>query len=268
MSLKYNNINLSINSSYILAESISIGESSPQKPIFNLNNNVAFDNVPTTLKNSISISYYMEPMIEPNYPVVNNLTNDTTTPQLSIINIGNIFITGYLNSFSFQLSPNGLIKANSSFDIFYSFTGHLLNQNILDSQLYDTSQSSGLAHYWAGQFYSGSSMIVDNNILQLNYSAQIRNTPIYSLSNPYPVQIYINGITESIDLLAEQHINLKHTGQVFNSNRPDLQTLVLSGIASTGFIRLFLSDFQLQEIKYDINLDNIILYNNSYSRSR
>jgi hypothetical protein len=39
MSLQYNKINLQVNGKNILAESVNITESSPQKPIYSFNNN-------------------------------------------------------------------------------------------------------------------------------------------------------------------------------------------------------------------------------------
>jgi len=205
---------------------------------------------------------------EPNFSILTELINDTTISEPSIINIGQIYITGYLNNLDLQLSPNGLIKSTCSFDVFYPFTGNLSKQLSTDPVLYDTLNSSGLAHYWAAQFYSGSNIISDNNILQLSYSAQIGITPIYGIGSPYPKQIYTNGITESLDVLTENQFNINYTGANINQIRPDLQILTFSGISSTGTITIPMSGFLLKDSKFDVSLDNIILYNNSYTRSR
>ncbi len=266
--LSYNNVNVSIDNHYLLAESVNVNQSSPQKPIYNLNNNVPFDNVPTTLKNSISLSYYVEPGNEPNYSIVTGIFNDTTTVLPSIINVGSIFITGYLSNYSIQLSPNGQVKANTSFDVFHPFTGNLIAQNASDSTLYDTLNSSGIGHYWVSNFFSGASQVSDNNILQMGYSASIGVSPIYSIGKPYPTQVYVNSITETLDLLTEQQFNGTYTGQNIRQNRPDLERLVLSGIYSSNNLIISMTGFIMSESKYDVSNENLIFFNNTYSRSR
>ncbi len=266
--LSYNNVNVSVDNHYILAESINVNQSSPQKPIHNLNNNVPFDNVPTTLKHSISISYYMEPNNEPCFPIVTGIFNDTTTVLPSIINIGSVFITGYLSNFTIQLSPNGLVKSNSSFDVFHPFTGNLMAQNAFDSLLYDSLNSSGIAHYWSANFFNGASEVSDNDILQMEYSANIGINPIYSIGKPYPTQVYVNNITETLDLLTEQQFNTTYTGQNIKQNRADLERLILSGIYSSSSIVISMTGFIMDNSKYDITPDNLIFFNNTYSRSR
>ncbi len=266
--LKYNDINVGINSQYILCESATVSQSSPQKPIYSFNSNVPFDNVPTTLKNSISLSYFMEPNNEPNFSIITGLLYDTTNPLSSIINVGNIFSSGYINNYSLQLNPNGLIKSNCSFDIFTPLTGNITAQNIADSGLYNSLNSSGIGHYWSAHFISGSNIVDDNKILQMGYSVSIGVTPIYGIGDPYPKQIYINNITENIEILTELQLNASYTGQIFDINRPDLQFLRLSGIASSNSISIGLTGFVMQDSKYEILNDNVIFFNNTYSRSK
>ena len=266
-SLSYNNINLSVNNINILAESCNFSENSQQKPIYNFNNSIPFDNTPTFLKGSVSISYYCEPKIEPNYSTITGLLADTTIPLPSLINLGNVFITGYLNSYSLQLSPNGLLKANSSYDIYYPFTGNLAVQNSSDSNLYDTLNSTGIGHYWSSNFMSGSNIVSDNKILQLGYSAQIGISPIYSIGNSYPVQVYITNVTELLDVLMEEQFNVAYSGNHLHKSRPDLQSLTLSGINYPNSITISMAKFINQESKFDISENNIVLFNNTYSRS-
>jgi len=272
MNLQYNNINLSVNSSYLLCDSITLSESSQQKPIYTFLNKSIYDSVPTTLKNSISISYYMEPDNEPNYPIVTSIVDNTTIPQPSIINIGNIFITGYLNNYSLSLTPNSLIKASATFEIYYPFTGNLIPQLEADSLLYDVNNSSGVSHYWSAQLSSGTNPISNNNVLQLDYSASINLNPIYSIGNPYPVQIYIQNIQENITILSESQYNVKYSGQILDNLIPSLQNLQLNSISSlwsntiSDTVIIPLTGMQLEECKSNIGLDQNVFFTMSFAR--
>ena len=265
--LSYNNVSLSINNKYIIADSFSVQESSPQKPIFNFNNNIPIDYVPSTLKNSVSVSYDMEPGNEPNYTIITGLISDITIPRPSLISIGNCNITGYLNTFNLQLLANGIIKNTASYDIFYPFTGNLVAQNPTGYGLYDTSESSGIAHYWSAQFLSGGKPLIDNNVLQLSYSASITNNPIYTIGRSSPSQIYISSLTENADILTETQLRVGYSGQIIDKIAKNLENLIISGFSSYNYITIPMTGFMFQEVKYDITTDNIILFNISYSRS-
>jgi hypothetical protein len=235
MYLSYSNINLSINGSNILCQSVSFNQSSPLKPIFNIGNKVSYNAVPTTLSNSISIEYLLEPNIEPNYSVITGLIYDKTSSLPSIINLGNVYITGYLKDFSLQVYPNSPIKIKSSFNIYNPITGNIIEQASNDSSLYDVDNSNGISHYWSTQFTSGNSAI-DTNILQLEYNASINLVPIYSIGDYQPKQIFIEEITESIDLIMEQQVNITYSGKIFDSIFTGVQNILFTGIGLSSGI--------------------------------
>ena len=272
MALQYNQLNISVNGAYILCDTLNLSESSPTKPIFSLGNKIVYDNTPTQIKNSISINYFVEPANEPNYTTITGTINDTTTPQPSIINVGNVFITGYLNSYSFALAPNGLIKASAAFEVYYPFTGNLIPQLSTDSLLYDVNNSSGLAHYWTAIFTSGNNTVSNNNVLQKDYAASISLTPIYGIGDILPKQIYINGIQENLNILSENQYNTQYSGQKIDTLIPSLQNLQLKNISSLWNNNLNVSiifpitGFIQQECKSDLQLDNNVFFSMSFNR--
>ena len=75
-------------------------------------------------------------------------------------------------------------------------------------------------------------------------------------------------MTESLSFLTELQFNVTYSGNDISFNRPDLQTLLLTGIASAGSLSISMTGFLLNESKFDISTDNIILFNNTYSRSQ
>ncbi len=272
MSLIYNNVNLSVNGLNILADSLDLSESSTNKPIYSLNNKNLYDIVPTNLKGNISIEYFLEPSLEPNYFTLTGTINDTTNPLSSIISIGNINITGYLNSYSLDLLPNNLVRARVGYETYYPFTGTLIQQLSTNSSLYDVNNSSGIAHYWSATFLSGLNTISNNNILQMNYAATLNLTPIYGIGDILPKQIYCNYIQESLNILSEQQINLTHSGQILDNLMPSLQTLQLKNISSlwsntlNSSIQFPLTGFIMTDSKINITLDQEIFFNLTFNK--
>jgi hypothetical protein len=273
MSLFYNNINLSVNGLNILADNINLSESSQTKAIYSLNNRNPYDNVPTNIKGSISLSYFLEPNNEPNYSVLTGMIYDTTTPISSLIGIGNINITGYLNSYSFDLLPNNLVKVGASYEIYYPFTGQLSQQLSTDSSLYDVNNSSGISHYWSCQFLSGGNTIQNNNILQMSYGANLSLTPIYGIGDTLPKQININNIQETISIMSEQQINSTYSGQILDNLMPALQTLRLKNISSSWdnnlntSILFPMTGMVLQDSKTNITLDQEIFFSMTFTKN-
>ena len=272
--LQYNKINLVVNTTPLLAESISLNEASEQRAIKSFNNNVPFDYVPTNINNSIEIKYYLEPNNEVNFYNLISGTSNTTISTPMIIYIGNTYITGYLSNYALNLSQNQIIMAQSTYKIYYPFTGNFVIQNSGDSLFYDINQQSGIAHYWSANFYSGGNINTNNQILELGYSTEIDLEPIYSIGNGLPTQIFINGVIETLSILSEQQTNVQYSGQILDNVFNGLQNLQLNNISSIWdnsinySINIPLTGFVLQETKSDMSVGNLILWSNTFSRTR
>src|SRR5579864_124284 len=105
-SLQYNKINVSLNGTNILCDTVNVTEQSTQKPLFAINYAAPFDYTPDALKNSISLTYFMEVSNEPNYNIISGLkANNTTGNTQAVISLGNIIVTGYLSKLSFTVAP-------------------------------------------------------------------------------------------------------------------------------------------------------------------
>lgn len=272
MSLKYNQINLSVNGKYLLSDNTSISINSNQEPIYSLNTKNVFDNAPTNFKGTLTISYFLEPGNEPNYTTITGLINNTTIPLQSLINIGNIYITGYLSNYSLQLLPGQLIKSTASYDIFTPITGNLISQNVGDWNNFDINNSSGISNYWSVQLYSGASPLSNSNVLQFDYSVSIKMTPIYSLGNPYPSQIYINNISENLNLLGEKQINPSFSGKAIDLLLPELQNIKINNISSlwdntiNNSITIPITGMIMQSFNSTISNDNEIFFGSNFSK--
>lgn len=255
-----------------MSDKVTLNQKSEQKPILVFNNNQTYNNVPSKIESEISISYFFEPNNEPCYKVITGQKYDRSISNPVNISIGGVSVSGYLSSFSFKLYPNSLVKADATFKVYNPITGNFTGQNSNDSSYYDTSNSSGIAHYWSAQFLSGSTNL-SPSLIQSSYSVDLGIKPIYSLSNPFPCQVYSDAIVESLDILTESQFNVNYTGNIFENIYPGLQNLNIQPISNvfngnnSNNIMIPLTGFIQQEAGVEISTDNLILHSLSFSRT-
>ncbi len=171
MSLQFNKINLSVNGLNILAESASLSQESVQKPLYAINNSLPYDYSPNSLKNTLSITYFVEVINEPNYAIISGLkSSNFTGNSQTVINLGGIIFTGYLSKLSFTVAPIQTIKAQASYDIFTPITGNFSQTSSPDGNLYNLANGSGLSNYFSVFLCSGNTNVINSNILQFDYS--------------------------------------------------------------------------------------------------
>ncbi len=270
MSLSYNNINISVNGSYILADSLSLTENGEQKPLFFINGARPYDNSPQGIKNNLSISYFLEAANEPNSTIIENWKSQNGTGHLfALLNIAGVITSGYLNNFSFSILPNQSIKANAGYLIFNEFTN--FSSQLSSFALNYNNVGTNLGHYWSVQTLSGNTHIVDNNILQLNYDFSVNIQPYYSLnSKSVPFQVVATDAQENIDILSEVQNVMKYSGKSLNTlfNIDSLKLKPMSGnwIAVNDGVNINLSGFVSQGAKTDIKTEDIITYSTTYNR--
>lgn len=270
MSLFYNKINLSINGSNILADSISISDSSESRPGYILGNSLPFDTLPQGIKGNVNITYFVETNNEPNYSIITGWKNNTTGLTTALINIGGTIITGYLNTYSFSLLNNQSVKAQATYQIFSPITGNYQSSSSSDANLYNSLNGSGVAHYWTSSFYSANSLVSDNQILQVDYTFNANIIPIYSLGRPLPSQIAIVSANETLNTINEVQNNLIFRKSGINNVLTGVDGLRLRNIAtlySTGSELFFsLTGMNAQTNKLDVNINNITLFNHTFNK--
>lgn len=272
MSLQFNKINININGKYILCETASVSQQGEQKPLYAINYAAPVDYTPDSIKNSLTINYFVETSNEPIYSIISGLKfSNTTGNTQAIIMLGNVTFTGYLNKFSYSVSPMNTIKAQAAFDIFTPIIGNFSQGNSTDGNLYNLSNSSGLINYFSAYLYSGSSKILNSNILQFDYDFDCTAVPIYSIGNIYPVQVYISEAKESINTISEIQNNNQFSGQNLY-NLLGVDSIVLTNISNTWGYSLNqliynISGMKNNSSRIDISNRSLILFNNTFSQS-
>ncbi len=269
MSLDFNKIKVQVNSQNIMAETASLSQDGEQKPIYILNNISPFDSSPSNLKNSLILTYYVEPQTDPNYLIISGWKNTNATGNLqATINLGDIIFTGYLNSYSFNITPNNPIRIQAGYSIFTPITGNFTHQvSVIDN----TDKSSGIAHYWSANFLLNNNSISDNNILQADYSFDSNITPYYSLGNIYPYQISCLEATENFNIISEVQNNVNFSGNnlinLFNMDNIKLKNLASILGGNTYQIDFNLSGFLRQTEKVDIKNEDMILFQSTFNKN-
>jgi hypothetical protein len=274
MPLNYDKINVAVNGKYILSESVSINQESPQKPLYSLNKKSPYDNSPTNLRNSINMSYLIEPSQDPAYLLISGWKQNNTTGNLTCsINIGDVFITGYLNNYSFDIIPNQGINAQASYLSFVELTGNFTNQNPDNATLYNLQNSTGIAHYWSANLTSGTAFTnIDNhNILQLNYSFTSNILPSYKLGSAFPAQVSVLDAVEEINIVNEVQNNILFSGQSYDRIFNGVDNVRLKNLSSlwgdvNKQIDFSISGFEVNSSKNDIGIDNLVLFTHNLKR--
>ncbi len=271
MSLSYNNINISVNGSYILADSLSLTENGEQKPLYTLNNSRPYDNSPQGIKNNLSISYFLEATNEPNSTIIENWKSQNGTGNLfALLNIAGVITSGYLNNFSFSILPNQAIKANAGYLIFNEFTN--FSSQLSSFALNYNNTGITLSHYWSAKLQSGNTELLDTNIMQLSYDWSSDIQPIYSLnSKNTPCQVNCLSATETIDILSEIQNTIKYSGNYFPTLYNGIDGLRLKPISSewnssNDNIFIALSGFITNNRKTDMKTEELIIFNNQFNK--
>lgn len=216
----FDQIDVTLNGSGIMAESAEISISPSLSPVYSLGRRGIWNQVPVEpIKANISIDYFLETFFDHNKNTIDFFkTGDIATyAPCNTIVIGNITGSGYLESFSFNAQPNAPIIASADFICYHELIGNLQERN--GRIKYNTSNSSGLAHsYGLHITSSGNSQIVPTYSLSYNFSADW--TPVYGIGNKNPIQVNYLGATERFNLIRDVYTGLN----------------LISGVSVSGYL--------------------------------
>jgi hypothetical protein len=110
---------------------------------------------------------------------------------LKVAGISGLF---YPSNFSLSLTPNSKVQASVGFSCFSNLSGYLLNK----SSINNLNSGSGIAHSWNARV-SGNLTEENYNVLDFNYSINVRWDAIYSVGKQRPAQVNLSNIEETFD---------------------------------------------------------------------
>ena len=248
--LYFDNCDVRINGTGVLADSASINSRNSISPAYSLGFKYPLNQVSEgPIETNIGVSYFMIISGDPIFPIVNTLKNlDPSVPYSGISGVLIGGVTGfncYLNSFSIRSNPNELTKVNASFITFNSLSGQFRNKTSPQIIFGDGSESS-LGIGWTTLILSGNSYQT-NPIYELNYNFNAIWHPVFLLGSQTPSQVILQGISERISFAREQYFHVNYSGEVpygVETNKmingfPDQSSITFSGYGTGSLVNNF-----------------------------
>lgn len=230
--LEFRNCQITIGGINILADSASLNQESSTPPNYALGFLSPFDNSPSVpLRNTISLSYVIEPESEPCYKIITGLKAFQTSYSPTQVILAGYTGNYYLDSFSFQIAPNEVNKANVSFVNFDQISGNLTAQNPNIVSLYNTGQGSGVSHYWSTYFTLGGAEQT-GQVLNASYNFKSNWNPIFCLGSRDLNQMDLSSAQETVTILSENNTNITFSGLSAEKAYPNFNILSLNNISS------------------------------------
>lgn len=195
--IEFQNCNVTINGTGLVAESASIDTDPNLIPIYVIGKKGTANVSPNGfLKNTIKFNYYPLLESEPIYFLssgIKNFVNSAGTMTGVIVTVGGI--TGYncfIENYSLKAAPNELVRASVSFASYIPVSGSL-------STGMTNVDTNSLAYGWATYVASGSNYLtVPTYAFEYNFNANWQ--PIFIIGNNLPIQVELLNGQEVINL--------------------------------------------------------------------
>jgi hypothetical protein len=211
MSVYYDQIDILINGTGILAENANLQTDASINPLFLLGYRDNVNQVPNgPITSKISLNYILEINSEPTKNIVNsikNIHNDLIYSPI-ILNFAGVSGSYYLQSFGFSANPNSLIRANAQFISFDRLSGNLLKS--VNSVNYNTTKFSGIGHGWTVYISS-----LQNKLptYSFDYNFEVNWQPIYTIGQKYPIQVQLQTCKENMKFVRDVFEQVDFSGR-------------------------------------------------------
>lgn len=215
MPVYFDNIDLRVNETGLICDSISLSSSNQVSEAYQIGRvgNASFSiNGPVTKE--LSASFFLNPRNDPIFEIVENYKNNLFREDFhgELIQLTNLSGEFFLDSLSFEITPNEPIKCSAAFSCYGELSGEIVD--IASKNQIDYS----IAHAWATKVNKGTR---NNTILNLSYSVSFDWSPIYILGQKEPVNIHCNKMMEDIDFSILEYTGIEYSGGNFLSELID-----------------------------------------------
>lgn len=210
--IEFQNCEVIINKSGILAESASLASTSPLSPLYALGRRSAICESPVgQFATTLNVSYIPETIWEPNLEIIADLKtahNNFTYPFITG-SVGGVTGDFYLQSYNLRSVPNEPNKATVSYVGFKHISGSLQDKQA--ATIFDPLNSTGTMHGWVTfpNMYSTNSA----PIYEFQYDFRANWLPIYTLGNIYPTQVQLIGGAETLAFVRDVHSGILFSGE-------------------------------------------------------
>lgn len=248
----YDQCEISINGTGVLAVSASLNTDVTLGPVYTLGKRKPFKKQITTgpRNNAFQISYLINPTGDPSFNIVKDIKNLISTPSsYNGVTLAFAGITGYncyLNNYNFKVEPNNVVVAQANYVSYHRVSGDL---NIKTNP--NSASSDSIAHSTRSNIISGRSL-GNSDVYNLTYTFAANLTPIYSLGKEEPIEVKPIRAQETVNMTENIFNKLVYTGE----NIPI--KLQISGLLDSNSFEIEMPDAYVNNSTIESNLDDIV----------
>lgn len=271
MQINFDNCDVAINSSGILASNANIDTNNSIEAAYVLGYTRPINQIPIgPIKTSFNASYLPIISQEPNYAVVNkikSMINDSGYMGEKVEVAGITHNYCFLNDYNIKISPNSIVEASVSYSTFWELCGNTRQKSNRINYL----SEGDICHSWA-TYILNSGDYITNPVYDFNYSFKANWQPIYVIGQKYPIEVKLLSAEESISFNIDNYRNILFTGEevynnIFQGNNGNLQFKNISitcqdGCDSTGIssdsLSLNISGFKIKSINPSIQVGEFL----------
>ena len=211
--LYYDQVDVLVNNSGILATDASINSSNALKPVYVLGRKNSLGQIPNgPVRSNINLSYLAETFNDHGYNKVLLLKTgheNFNYPSDRIV-IAGLTGNGYLTSYGFTVSPNEPVSISAAYDCYIDISGSPTTK--LSSTKYNASSGSGIPYgMTCFAFTSGNYNVIPS--YNFKYSFKVNWQPVYGLGAKEPLQVQYLGAEETFVLTRDAYTGIQFSGQ-------------------------------------------------------
>lgn len=274
--LFFDQVDVSINDSGVLAQSASINVAAELSPVYSVGHKGIHSQSPNSARNyNANVSYYLEVDNEPNFAALENLkTFNSTTEEVPpvYLNIGGVSGAFYLNSYQIQAAPNSPISVNAGYIGFTEISGNAKQKT--GAVNYNLSSGSGIAYGFSAFITTTGTFSVPPKF-GFSYSFSAEYKPIYKIGAEEPLYVKLMSANEQMSVISTGLYNPSFSGTdpiglLFQQNGST--GIQLFGLKFHCFedasesISINISGAKINSSNLGISMDNIITTETSFNK--
>lgn len=267
----FNDCDVTVDNTGILAESASISSSNSLQPFFSLGKKGSVQQSSSgPIRSNFNISYIVKTDSEPNYSIVSYLkdAHNDLSYKTYPISIGGLTGDCYLESYSVKGSSNDFIKANTSYISFLPLSGELKTKNKNNLVKYNDSTYSGMAHFWTLLSEKPDKQV--DKLYDFDYNFKATWEPVYVLGKNLPIQVQLHNAEETLNITREIFKEIQFTGE-HSADHLDIDKISMKGLSAlmgdeTKTLSFIITGQKVHNIELDSQLDDFIRIKSTIKR--
>lgn len=227
MVLNFNEIDIAVNGSGILANNCSISTNNSIEAAYILGHIRPINQLPQgSLKTTLNTSYLPVINQEPNFATVNkikSMLNDFNYLGEKVEFAGLHHDYWFMDNYSLKIQPNNIVESNVVYSTYWELCGDLRQKSNNINYLGDGS----ICHAWT-TYILNTGDYLNVPVYDLSYDFSVEWRPVYVIGKKYPIEMRLLNAVETLSFSLDIYNRVLFTGQdlypnIFNSNNGNLE---------------------------------------------